>query len=104
RGDRVAKARIELLGHGSSTDHGTPLEHGDFETRRRQIRGTHEPVVSASNDERIAALGAAAPGLTHGSILAPAPAANDIRGSSLASAARSCADRPPPRSRAPSCS
>ena len=103
-GDRVAKPGVELLGDRGAADHCAPLEHGDLEPRRRQVRGAHQPVVSATDDQCIAAPVAALRAVTHGSTRAPEPAAGRFAESGRACAARNCAGTPPLRSRVPRCS
>ncbi len=53
RRHRVAKARMEFFRHRRATDDVTPFEHDDLQSRRREIRRTHEPVVPAADDQRI---------------------------------------------------
>ncbi len=56
-GHRIAEAGVELLGHGGAADDRSPLEHRDFEARRREIGGAHQAVVAAADDHRIARRG-----------------------------------------------
>ncbi len=49
-GDRVAKARMELLGHRRAADDCILLEHDDAQARAGQIGGAGEPVVAAADD------------------------------------------------------
>ena len=54
--DRIAKARIKLLGHRCAADHVPALEHRDRKPRRREVVRAHEPVVAAADDHGIALL------------------------------------------------
>src|SRR6202043_2847505 len=53
----IAKARMKFFGYGRAAHHGAPFEHRHLEAGRRQVRRTHEPVVSAVDDDDIARLG-----------------------------------------------
>ena len=51
--DRVAKARMELLGDRRAADDCILLQHDDAQTRARQIRGAGQPVVASTNDGNV---------------------------------------------------
>ena len=103
-GDRVAEPGMELLGDRGAADQRAPLEHGDLEPGAGQVRGAHQPVVSATDDQRIATAVAAPRRLSHGSTRAPEPAAGRFPESARACAARNCAGTPRLRSRVRRCS
>ena len=52
RGD--AEAGVELFGHGRAPDHFPALEHQGSQPRPRHVRGSHEAVVTAAHDDRVA--------------------------------------------------
>jgi hypothetical protein len=53
RGDRVAEAGVELLGHRRASHHRPTLEHDHLESGRCQIGRTGEAVVAAPDDHRV---------------------------------------------------
>ena len=54
-GDRIAEARMKLLGDGRAADDAAPLQHHDLEPGHRQIGGADEAVVPAADDDRVVA-------------------------------------------------
>src|SRR5271155_4382428 len=58
-GDRIAKTRMKFLGDRRAAHHVARLEYGDFEPRRREIRGAHQPIVAAADDDGVTQLRAA---------------------------------------------
>ena len=54
--DREAEARKDFLGHGRAAEHVPAFEDDDAAPRAREIRGVHEPVVSAADDDGVVSL------------------------------------------------
>src|SRR5690606_38256828 len=52
-GQRVAEARVELLGHGGAADHPAPLQHPDLQPGRGQVGGADQAVVAAADDQDV---------------------------------------------------
>ncbi len=52
-GDRIAEARMKLLGDRCAADDAAPFQHDDLEPGHRQIGGADEAVVPASDDDRV---------------------------------------------------
>jgi hypothetical protein len=48
---RVAKARVELLGHRRAADHAALLQHRHLQSGARQVPGTDQAIVAASDDD-----------------------------------------------------
>ena len=55
-GDRVAEARMELLGDRGASHHRAALDHLDREPGHPEIGGTCQPVMARPNDDDIVAL------------------------------------------------
>ncbi len=53
RGDGVAIAGMELLGHRGAAEHGAPLEHERPQARAAEVGGGGEAVVAAADDDGI---------------------------------------------------
>src|SRR3954464_6248430 len=53
RTDRVLEAGMKLLGDGRAADQVAPFEDQDFAPRPREIRGVHETVMPAANDDDV---------------------------------------------------
>jgi hypothetical protein len=56
--DRVLEARVDLLGDRGAAQHVPALEDEDLPARAREIRGAHEAVVAAADDDDVV-------GMTH---------------------------------------
>jgi len=54
-GDRIAEARVELLGHRRAADDMAALQHGNRQTGPRQIAGACQAIVTAADDDGVAA-------------------------------------------------
>ncbi len=77
---------MKFLGDRRAAHHAARLEHGDFEARRREIRGADQPVVTPADDDGVTRLRAA-----HGDFLPvrqPAPGARFSRLSGMSSRMR----------------
>lgn len=55
--DRVAKARVKLIRHGRSSDHGALLDHLHLQARGGEIAGADEAVMPCPDDHHIIAFG-----------------------------------------------
>ena len=50
---------MKFLGDRRAAHHAASFEHGDFEARRGEIRGAHQPVMTPADDDGVAQLRAA---------------------------------------------
>ena len=71
---RIAEARVEFLGDRRAAEHAAPLEHADLEPALGEIRGAHEAVVSAADED-----GVEAAGLGHGRCAGAFPESANLR-------------------------
>ncbi len=52
--DGISEARMKLLGNGGTADDGAPLEDGHLEAGGRKVRGAHQPIVAAADNDGVA--------------------------------------------------